>query len=78
MSAVAVAEYALAERKIGADQLSATSPAPLALDNDEESRRATNVEQLFGKVTPGLVETRQRFCFLICGCAQHLRPEIES
>jgi 4-carboxymuconolactone decarboxylase len=56
MSAVAVAKDVFAERRIGADKLSAASSAPLALDNDAEAKRAANVEQLFGKVAPGLVQ----------------------
>src|SRR5712692_8169187 len=49
MSAVAVAKEVFAERKIGADQLPPASPALLPLDEDAEVKRATAVEQQFGK-----------------------------
>ncbi len=55
MSAVAVAKEVFAERKIGADQLPPASPALLPLDEDAEVKRATAVEQQFGKVAPGIV-----------------------
>src|SRR5712691_10899135 len=54
MSAVAVAKEVFAERKIGADQLPPASPALLPLDEDAEVKRATAVEQQFGKVAPGI------------------------
>jgi len=56
MSAVAVAKVVFADRKIGADQLPAASPSPLPLDKEAEAKRATNVEQQFGKVAPGVVQ----------------------
>jgi 4-carboxymuconolactone decarboxylase len=56
MSAVAVAKVVFADRKIGADQLPAASPSPLPLDKEAEAKRATNVEQQFGKVAPGVVK----------------------
>jgi len=56
MSAVAVAKIVFADRKIGADQLPAASPAPLPFNKDAEAKRATNVEQQFGKVAPGVVQ----------------------
>lgn len=56
MSAVAVAKVVFADRKIGADQLPAASPSPLPLDNEAEAKRATNVEQQFGNVAPGIVQ----------------------
>jgi hypothetical protein len=48
------------------DQLPAASPALLPIDNDAESKRAANVEQLFGNVAPGLVQntTEVLFCRL--------------
>src|SRR5260221_6697427 len=39
MSAVAVAKFVFTDRKIGADQLPAASPAPLPLDKDAEAKR---------------------------------------
>ena len=56
MSAVAVAKVVFADRKIGADQLPAASPPPLPLDKEAEAKRATNVEQQFGNVAPGVVQ----------------------
>jgi 4-carboxymuconolactone decarboxylase len=56
MSAVAVAKVVFADRKIGADQLPAASPSPLPLDKEAEAKRATNVEQQFGNVAPGVVQ----------------------
>jgi 4-carboxymuconolactone decarboxylase len=56
MSAVAVAKVVFADRKIGADQLPAASPSPLPLDKEAEAKRATNVEQQFGKRRSGVVQ----------------------
>jgi len=56
MSAVAVANIVFADRKIAADQLPAASPSPLPLDKEAEAKRATNVEQQFGNVAPGVVQ----------------------
>ena len=56
MSAVAVAKVVFADRKIGPDQLPAASPSPLPLDKEVEAKRATNVEQQFGNVAPGVVQ----------------------
>jgi 4-carboxymuconolactone decarboxylase len=56
MAAVAVATEVFGERKIGADQLPAASPALLPLDEAAEAQRATRVGQQFGAVAPGLVQ----------------------
>jgi 4-carboxymuconolactone decarboxylase len=56
MSAVAVAKDVFAERKIGADQLPAASPALLPLDQAAEADRATRVGQQFGAAFPGMVQ----------------------
>jgi len=56
MSAVAVAKVVFADRKIGTDQLPAASPSPLPFDKEAEAKRATNVEQQFGNVAPGVVQ----------------------
>jgi len=56
MSAVAVAKVVFADRKIGADQLPAASPSPLPLYKKAEAKRATNGEQQFGNVAPGVVQ----------------------
>jgi len=62
-SAVAAAKDVFAAREIGADQLPAASPALLPLDNDAEAKRAANVEQVFGKVAPGLVQNTTEVLF---------------
>jgi 4-carboxymuconolactone decarboxylase len=56
MSAVGVAKDVFAARGIGADQLPSVSPALLPLDEAAEANRATNVEQQFGAVAPGVVQ----------------------
>ena len=56
MSAVAVAKDVFAERRIGADQLPAASPALLPLDEAAEAQRASRVEKQFGTVVPGVVQ----------------------
>jgi 4-carboxymuconolactone decarboxylase len=56
MSAVAAAKDVFAARKIEADQLPSGSPKLLPLDEAAEATRATRIEQLFGKVAPGVVQ----------------------
>jgi 4-carboxymuconolactone decarboxylase len=56
MSAVAAAKDAFAERKIGADELPAASPALLALNETAEADRAARVAEQFGAVVPGIVQ----------------------
>ena len=56
VSANALARDVFAKRNIGVDQLSAASPKLLPLDKAAEEKRATNVEQQFGQVAPGLVQ----------------------
>jgi len=56
MAAAAIAKDVFADRKIGPDQLPAASPSLLPLDKESEARRATNVEQQFGNVAPGIVQ----------------------
>ena len=56
MAAAAIAKDIFADRKIGADQLPAASPSLLPLDKESEAKRATNVEQQFGNVAPGIVQ----------------------
>ncbi len=55
-SAASVAKGIFAERQIGADQLPAASPTLLPLDRPAEDKRASGVEQQFGKVAPGVVQ----------------------
>lgn len=55
-SAIAVAKNIFATRNIGADQLPAASPMLLPLNKEAEDKRASGVEQQFGKVAPGIVQ----------------------
>src|SRR5438128_2412385 len=74
MSAVAIAKDVLADRKIGADQLPAASPAPLPLEKDAEAKRSAAVEQQFGNVAPGIVQYTTDVLFR----ALWLRPDLAS
>ena len=56
MSAVAVAKDVFAAHHIGADQLAAASPTLLPLNKEAEEKRATSVEEQYGKVAPGVVQ----------------------
>jgi 4-carboxymuconolactone decarboxylase len=56
MSAVGVAKDVFAARGIGKDELPSASPALLPLNEAAEANRATNVEQQFGAVAPGVVQ----------------------
>ena len=56
MAAVAVAKDVFAERKIAVDQLPATSPNLLALNEAAEADRAKRVGEQFGSVFPGVVQ----------------------
>ncbi|HTF25730.1 MAG TPA: carboxymuconolactone decarboxylase family protein [Candidatus Limnocylindria bacterium] len=77
-SAVAAAKDVFAAREIGADQLPAASPALLPLDNDAEAKRAANVEQLFGKVAPGLVQNTTDVLFRDLWLRPDLAPRDRS
>jgi 4-carboxymuconolactone decarboxylase len=56
ISAVGVANDVFAARGIGKDELPLASPALLPLNDAAEANRATNVEQQFGAVAPGVVQ----------------------
>jgi len=56
MSAVAAARSVFAARQIGVNQLPEASPSLLPLNKEVEETRATNVENQFGKASPGLVQ----------------------
>jgi 4-carboxymuconolactone decarboxylase len=77
-SAVVAAKDVFAAREIGADQLPAASPALLPLDNDAEAKRAANVEQLFGKVAPGLVQNTTEVLFRDLWLRPDLAPRDRS
>jgi 4-carboxymuconolactone decarboxylase len=56
MSATAVAKDVFDARKIAADQLPATSPALLPIDEAAEAERAKRVGEQFGAAIPGIVQ----------------------
>ena len=56
MSAATVTEEVFAQRKVRVDQSPSAFPELLPLDKPVEEKRATGVEQQFGKVAPGLVQ----------------------
>ncbi len=56
MSAVAAASDVFAGRGIKADELAATSPKLLPLNEDAEAQRASRNEQQFGAVAPGVLQ----------------------
>jgi len=56
MSAVAVAKEIFHQRGIGQEQLPPVKAKPLALNEEGERQRATQVANNFGAVSPGLVQ----------------------
>lgn len=78
MSAAAVVKDVFAQRKIGADQLPIASPALLPLDKDGEAKRATAVEQQFGKVAPGIVQNTTDVLFRDLWLRPDLAPRDRS
>jgi 4-carboxymuconolactone decarboxylase len=78
MSAVAVAKNVFTERKIEGEQLPPALPALLPLDQDTETKRAANVEQLFGKVAPGLVQNTTEVLFRELWLRPDLAPRDRS
>lgn len=56
IAADTVAKEVFEKRRIVADQLPVASPELLPLDEGAEQKRATNVEQQFGNIAPGLVQ----------------------
>ena len=56
MSAVQAAKGVFGERRIGEDQLPAATGKMLPLDEAAEAQRATQTEQNFGAVAPGVLE----------------------
>jgi 4-carboxymuconolactone decarboxylase len=78
MSAAAVVKDVFAQRKIGADQLPTASPVLLPLDKDGEAKRATAVEQQFGKVAPGIVQNTTDVLFRDLWLRPDLAPRDRS
>ena len=63
MSAVAVAKDIFHQRGIGMDQLPPAKEKLLPLNDEDEKRRATQVESNFGAVSPGLVQNTTDLLF---------------
>ena len=78
IAAVAVAKDVFAQRGIGADQLPATSPRLLPLDQAAEDRRATTVEKDVGLVSPGLVHYTRDVLFRDLWLRPDLAPRDRS
>lgn len=71
-SAIAVLKDIFAERGIGVDQLPAAEPDLLPLDEVAEAKRATNVQESVGPVSPGLMQYTGDILFK----ALWLRPDL--
>jgi 4-carboxymuconolactone decarboxylase len=78
MSAVALAKDVFAERKIGAEDLPVASPTLLPLDAEAETKRETNVQQLFGHIAPGLVQNTTDVLFRDLWLRPDLAPRDRS
>jgi 4-carboxymuconolactone decarboxylase len=78
MSAVAVAKDVFAAHHIGADQLAAASPTLLPLNKEAEEKRATSVEEQYGKVAPGVVQYTTNVLFLDLWLRPGLAPRDRS
>jgi 4-carboxymuconolactone decarboxylase len=63
MSAVAVAKDIFQQRRIGIDQLPPAKEKLRSLNEEAEAQRATQVNNNFGHVTPGLVENTTNLLF---------------
>ncbi|MGD0696681.1 MAG: carboxymuconolactone decarboxylase family protein [Terriglobia bacterium] len=62
-SAVAILKDLFAQRRIGLDQLPTASPELLPIDEAAEAKRATQVQQDFGLVAPGVVQYTRDLLF---------------
>lgn len=63
LSAVAVAKEIFLRRRIGVDQLPPAKEKPLPLNEEAERRRAMQVSNNFGAVSPGLVQNTTDLLF---------------
>lgn len=63
MSAVAVAKDVFRQRRIGIDQLPPATDKLLPLNEEAEAKRATQVRDTFGQVSPGLVHNTTDLLF---------------
>lgn len=62
-AAVDVLQRIFAERGIGADQLPEVSPELIPLNEEAESKRATQVQTNFGETSQGVVDNTTNFLF---------------
>lgn len=77
-AAVGVAKRVFAERTIDADQLPPATPSPLPLDQATEAQRAERVNQLFGAVSPSLVQATTDVLFRDLWLRPDLAPRDRS
>jgi len=78
MAAVDAARPVYAERGIGADQLPASFPALLPLNEAQEAQRAAAVEQSTGSASPGLVRDTGEVLFRDLWLRPDLAPRDRS
>lgn len=78
MTAVDAAKGVFAQRRIGADQLPAASPTPLAVNEAAEATRAAGVAANFGKDFPGVVQYTTDVLFRDLWLRPHLAPRDRS
>lgn len=63
MTAVSIAKDVFREKSVGQNQLPPAKDNPLPLNEEAENKRATQVENNFGAVTPGLVQNTTDLLF---------------
>lgn len=78
MAAIGPVSEVFAKRGIGADQLPAEAPTPLALDEKTEAARAKTVGEQFGAVAPGLVDYTTDYLFRDLWLRPDLAPRDRS
>jgi len=78
MSAIPATKAAFAARGISTDQLQATSPKPLPLDEAGEAQRKSRNEQLFGAVAPGVLHYTTDILFRDLWLRPQLAPRDRS
>jgi 4-carboxymuconolactone decarboxylase len=78
IAVVAAAKDVFIQRKIGPDQLPATAPPPLSLDETAEAQRAARVGEQFGAALPGLVEDTTNILFRNLWLRPDLAPRDRS
>lgn len=78
MSAVAVAKDIFHERGIGIDQLPPAKDKLMSLDEEAEAKRASQVNNNFGQVSPGLVQNTTDLLFRDLWLRSALAPRDRS